>query len=188
MNIILASASPRRKKILKKQMKMKFKVIVAKVEEKTKYKKPHKIVMELSKLKALSVAKKYPQSIVIGADTIVYCNGKIIGKPKDSQQAKRFLKIQSGRWQSVYTGITVVLLKNNIVLTDYEKSLCYMRRLTEKEINQISKKHLDKAGGWAVQDKNDKLITKIKGDYTNVVGFPVKLVKTLLEKVKNNEK
>lgn len=184
MKIILASASPRRKKILK-EMGIKFKIIPPKIKEETSYKKPHKIVMELSKKKALSVAKKYPSSVVIGADTIVYCRGKIIGKPKNPKEAERFLKIQSGRWQAVYTGITVAYLKKNIILTDYEKSLCYMKRLSSKEIKEISHKHLDKAGGWAVQDKNDKLITKIKGDYTNVVGFPIKLVKRLLKRIKN---
>ncbi|MCX7905271.1 MAG: Maf family protein [Elusimicrobiales bacterium] len=184
MKIILASSSPRRKKILK-EMGIKFKVIHPKVNEKSKYTKPHKIVMELSKIKALEVAKKYPHDIVIGADTIVFCKGNVIGKPKDIKDAKRLLKIQSGSWQKIYTGVTVILLNKGLIFTDYEKSLCYMKKLNNTEINKIASKHLDKAGGWAVQDKNDKLITKIVGDYTNVVGFPKKLVKRLLKKIKS---
>ncbi len=183
MKIILASASPRRKKLLK-DMGLRFTVIPSKIEEKTHYKKPHLIVQDLSKKKALYVATKHPHTLVIAADTIVWCKGKIIGKPKNATQAIKFLKIQSGNWQSVYTGITIAYLAKNIIITDYEKSKCYMRKLSDEEIKKISSKHLDKAGGWAVQDKNDKIITKIKGDFTNVVGFPVKTFKKLLKKAR----
>lgn len=179
--IILASSSPRRRKILKK-MGIKFKTIKPYILEKTKYKKPSLIVKDLSKQKALSVAKKYPNDIIIGADTIVYCDGKIIGKPKNIKDAKRILNIQSGKWQTVYTGVSVICLTKNIVLTDYEKSTCFMRKIKKEELDKIASKHLDKAGGWAVQDKGDKLITKIKGDYTNVVGLPKRLLKKLLNK------
>ncbi|MCX7641261.1 MAG: Maf family protein [Elusimicrobiales bacterium] len=182
MKIILASSSPRRKKILK-EMGIKFKVVHPNIKEKIIYNKPHKLVMELSKIKALSVAKQYPYNVVIGADTIVYCKGKIIGKPKNIRDAKRLLKIQSDSWQKVYTGVTIAILGKGLILTDYEKSLCYMRKLNDNEIDKIAKRHLDKAGGWAVQDNNDKLIKKIIGDYTNVVGFPKKLVKKMLKKI-----
>ncbi|MGC8867794.1 MAG: Maf family protein [Elusimicrobiales bacterium] len=182
MKIILASASPRRRKLLK-DMGFRFKVIPPNVEEKTHYKRPHLIVCDLSRKKAISVATKHPNAAVIGVDTIVYCKGRIIGKPKNVFEAKRLLKIQSGRWQSVYTAITLAYLKKNIILTDYEKSICYMRKLSEKEISKIAPKHIDKAGGWAVQDKDDLLIKKIKGDFTNVVGFPVKIFKKLIKKL-----
>lgn len=184
MRIILASRSPRRKKILK-ELNVDFKVVVPKIKEETDYKKPHLIVQDLAYKKAISVAKRYPTTPVIAADTIVFCNKKLIGKPKDRKDAIRILKIQSGRWQKVYTGVCLVLLSKKIVLKDYEKSLCYMRKLTEDEIKKISTKHHDKAGGWAVQDKNDKIITKIIGDYTNVVGFPKKIVKKFLSRIKN---
>lgn len=180
--IILASGSPRRKKILK-EMGISFKVVKPNISEKTKYRKPSKVVMDLAKKKALSVAKKYPNDIVIGADTVVYCMGRIIGKPKSISDAKRILKIQSGKWQTVYTGVSLVFMKKNIVLTGYEKSMCFMRKIDKREINQIASKHLDKAGGWAVQDKGDRLIVKIKGDYSNIVGLPKKLLKKLLRKV-----
>lgn len=183
MKIILASASPRRKKLLK-ELGIRFSVIPSNIQEKTKYTKPHLIVKDISKKKALSVASKFPNAVVIAADTIVYCNGNVIGKPSNKKQAEKYLKIQSGKWQSVYTGITVVFLKRKIIITEYEKSKCYMRKLSQQEIKKIASRHLDKAGGWAVQDKNDRLITKIKGDYTNIVGFPIKLVKKMLKKVK----
>ena len=182
MKLILASKSQRRIEILKK-WGYKFKIIPAKIDEKTKYKRPHLIVTDLALKKASYVAKKNPDDLVIAADTIVYCNGKIIGKPKNKKDAKRLLRLQRGRWQSVYTGIAVISIKKNIRIVDYEKSMCYMRQITNQEIDKISSKHLDKAGGWGVQDKNDALITKIKGSYYNIVGLPIEKLNKILKRL-----
>lgn len=182
MKLILASKSPRRIKILKEHG-YKFEIIPSNTTEKTKYKRPHLIVMDLAKRKAKNVALKYPNDLIIAADTIVYCKGKIIGKPKDKNDAKRLLRIQSGRWQKVYTGLAVICVNKNIEIIDYDKSECYMRNLTKKEIDEISSKHLDKAGGWGVQDKNDMIIKKIKGSYYNVVGLPIEKLNKILKKI-----
>ena len=182
MRLILASKSLRRIEILKKYG-YKFDVIPSNIQEKTKYKRPHLVVMDLAQKKANDIANKNPDAIIIGADTIVYCQGKIIGKPKDKNDAKKLLRWQSGKWQSVYTGIAVICIKKNIKITDYEKSSCYMRKLSDEEIEEISIKHLDKAGGWGVQDKNDKLITKIKGSYYNIVGLPIEKLNKILKRI-----
>lgn len=183
MNLILASASKRRKEILKKNG-FKFKVVVGGVEEKTKYKRPCWIVKDLALKKARYVAEKYPDDIILAADTIVYCCKKVIGKPRNHHQAFELLKLQSGKWQKVYTGVALVIKNKNIELVDFEKSSCYMKKMDEKTLKKISKRHLDKAGGWAVQEKKDRLITKIKGRYDNIVGLPMNKVKKLLKMVK----
>jgi septum formation protein len=175
MIFILASKSPRRIKLLKENG-YKFKIIPSNISEKSDYKRPDLLVKDLAYKKALSVAQKYPSSVILAADTVVYCCKKIIGKPKNSDDALRLLRLQSGRWQSVYTGVAFICLKKNIFLCDYEKSRCYMKKMTTERLKDIASKHLDKAGGWAVQDKNDYLITKIKGRYDNIVGLPMNLV------------
>ncbi|MGC8729246.1 MAG: nucleoside triphosphate pyrophosphatase [Elusimicrobiales bacterium] len=180
MRLILASESPRRKKILKENG-INFKAIPAKIREKTRFKRPHLIVMDLSYKKAKEISKKFKNIPVIGADTIVYCSGKIIGKPKNKKDAFKLLKFQSGKWQTVYTGITLIWEKKAIVISEYEKSYCYMKKMDDEKLKAISTKHLDKAGGWAVQDKNDILITKIKGRYDNVVGLPMNIVNKFLK-------
>lgn len=181
--LILASKSPRRIEILKKNG-IKFKVLPAEIDENTSYRKPHLMVKELAYKKALSVALRHPDSPVLAADTIVWCNGKVIGKPRNKKESYKMLKFQSGKWQSVYTGVALIYINKKIFLCDYEKTRCYMRKLSEKELKNIAGKHLDKAGGWAVQDENDLLITKIKGRYDNVVGLPMNLVKKFLSRIK----
>jgi septum formation protein len=187
MSFILASKSPRRIEILKKN-KIKFKIIPARIKEETDFKKPNLIVMNLARKKALYVASRNPDKPVIAADTIVYCKGKIIGKPKNKDNAMRFLKTQSGKWQRVYTGVCLMWLDKNIEICDWEVSQCYMRKLKDDEIKEIASKHLDKAGGWAVQDGKDMLIAKIKGRYDNVVGLPLNIVKKFIKIIERANK
>lgn len=183
MKFILASKSLRRIELLKKEG-YHFIVKPANINEKTSYKNPKLIVKELAYKKAITIAKKYPNIPVLSADTIVYCKNKVIGKPKNKNDAFNLLKLQSGSWQSVYSGVCLIWISKNIFLCDFEKSKCYMRKLTNDEIKKISSKHLDKAGGWAVQDGNDLLITKIKGRYDNVVGLPLNIVKKFINRIK----
>ncbi|MEF3280022.1 MAG: Maf family protein [Elusimicrobiota bacterium] len=181
MKFILASKSQRRIEILKRNNYL-FKITPAKIEEKSYYQLPHMIVKQLSYAKALSVAIKNPNMPVLAADTIVYCKGRIIGKPKNKKEAFKMLKFQSGKWQSVYTGVSLIWIKKNIYLCDWEKSRCYMKKIDNQKLTEISSKHLDKAGGWAVQDGNDLLIKKIKGRYDNIVGLPMNIVRKFFKK------
>lgn len=175
MKIILASRSPRRIALLK-EMGKKFDVCPSQAPEDTRYRRPHLKVADLSAKKALEVAQKYPQALVIGADTLVFCQGEVIGKPKDKQDALRILKKLNGAWQSVYTGVTMIHLSSKTFVRAVAKTRCKARRLPLAQLQEMAGKHMDKAGAYAVQDKDDQFIEKMQGSHTNVVGFPVELV------------
>lgn len=181
--LILASASERRVKLLIKEG-IKFEQIAGKIQESTGCVRPSAIVRRLAFKKAKSIAELYPDRPVLGADTLVFCRGKIIGKPKCQKDAIKMLALQNGAWQSVYTGVSLVWLTKNLFLTDYDVSECKARKLPERKIKEIASKHPDKAGGYAVQDSDDIFIERIKGRYDTVVGLPVNIVKKFLKKAK----
>ncbi len=180
MYLVLASKSPRRIELLK-QLGVKFDVIPSQCEEKSTKKRPAARVKELALQKAFDVARKYPNAVVIGADTLVYCKGEIIGKPKNKQDALRILRKLNGAWQSVYTGVCIVCLSEQKMLFGHEVSKCKARKLSDDELLHLAGKHMDKAGAYAVQDNEDPFIEKIVGSKTNVVGFPVEFFNKLLK-------
>jgi len=181
--LILASKSPRRIELLKKYG-IPFKIVPAGIREKNSFKKPELVVRDLSYRKALAVAANYPDRPVLGADTIVYCRKKILGKPRNKKDALRLLRTQNGTWQKVFTGITLIWLEKDIFITEHEVSACLARKFSEKELLELAGRHLDKAGAYAVQDKNDYFIKKIEGRFDNVVGFPMNIVRKFLKKIK----
>lgn len=189
--IILASKSPRRISLLKKEG-ISFRIFPSNINEKSRYKKPAFIVKELAEKKAESVSAIFPSKPVLAADTAVYVAGKILGKPKNKKNALRLLKIQNNKKQAVYTGVCLIWKNKNIKLSETTVSYCYARKLSNDEIKRIAGKHLDKAGGYAVQDKDDEFIRKISGDFDNVVGLPMRTVRKFLKqaniKVKNGGK
>lgn len=188
--IILASASPRRKELLE-QIGLEFEICPAKGEEIITKSVPEEVVMELSKQKAEEVAAMVssfgenhkeittPSDIlVIGADTVVAYDGKILGKPKDEDDAKRMLAMLSGNTHSVFTGVTLVLIDKSgrageVVF--YEKTDVKMYPMTAQEIERYvsTGEPMDKAGSYAIQGKCAIHIEKIDGDYNNVVGLPI---------------
>ena len=188
--IILASASPRRKELLE-QIGLEFEICPAKGEEIITKSIPEEVVMELSKQKAEEVAAMVssfgenhkeittPSDIlVIGADTVVAYDGKILGKPVDEADAKRTLTMLAGNVHSVFTGVTLVLIDKSgrageIVF--YEKTDVTMHPMTEEEIDRYvaTGEPMDKAGSYAIQGKCAIYIEKIEGDYNNVVGLPI---------------
>lgn len=175
MELILASASPRRKELLE-QIGMSFRIIPAKGEEKNTKKLPHEVVMELSAQKAMEVAKLQTEDcLVLGADTIVAVGEEILGKPKDEQDALRMLMLLQGRKHEVYTGVTLYETGREKINTFYEKTEVYMYPMTEEELVEYIKtgEPMDKAGAYGIQGIGAKLIQKIHGDYNNVVGLPV---------------
>lgn len=178
MYIILASKSPRRIELLNK-LGLKFDVIPSQRAEKSTKKRPSARVTELAMQKAFDVAQKYPDAAVIGADTLVYCKGEIIGKPKNVADAKRILRKLNNSWQSVYTGVCVVCLSRKKMLFGHAVSKCKARNLSAEELNHLAGKHMDKAGAYAVQDTQDPFISRIVGSRTNVVGFPTELFEKL---------
>lgn len=177
--IILASSSPRRISLLK-EWGFIFKAVPSGADENIDLKKPSSIVKELAYRKADYIAPKYPQALIISADTIVVLKGKIIGKPKDKKEAESIIRDLNGSLHRVYTGVAIIdnLLNKKSVFYDYAS--VKMKNLPDNELEKFFGKHMDKAGAYAVQDKNDKFVDKVYGDYYTVVGLPyTKLIEEL---------
>ncbi|HEY3251483.1 MAG TPA: Maf family protein [Ignavibacteria bacterium] len=178
VKIILASASPRRKELLGSLLKnfgLNFRVIPSDLDEilPDKFSRPGLLVCNLAKEKARFVAKKN-DGIVIGADTIVILKGKILGKPVSKSDAKKMLSMLSGNFHFVYTGIA--LLGENKSYSAYEKTQVWFRQLQKKEIDYYveSGSPMDKAGAYGIQDDyGSTFVSKINGDFFNVVGLPI---------------
>ena len=177
MGIILASASPRRKELLS-YITNEYTVIPSSVEETVPKGIPVLKQPEyLSKIKALDIAKDYPNDIVIGADTSVILGNEILGKPKDRADAERMLLNLSGKVHKVVTGCTVV--KNGDVASFSVVSKVKFQKLTKAELEAYlgTDEPYDKAGSYAVQGKAGAFVEWIKGDYFNIVGLPISKLK-----------
>ncbi len=179
--LILASASPRRRAILR-AAGLSFRVDPSDVDENIAERNPRRLVVKLARLKALEVAKRHPGRLVLGADTIVVCRGEILGKPKDLADAVRMITLQSGTWQRVYTG--TALARGWRVWTDIAVSKVKARKLDAERLKRLAGKHMDKAGAYAVQDNKDPLVERIVGDRDNVVGLPMRSVRRLLARAR----
>ncbi len=172
----LASKSPRRRKLIK-LLNIKFKSFSVNLnEELTDGEHPIATVKRLAKEKMLLAQQKIKAGIIITADTIVVLDKKIIGKPKDSKEAKQILKKLSGKKHFVYTGFAIFNSYTNKLIVDYEKTAVLFRELSDIEIDEYVKSGspLDKAGAYGIQDDFGAVfIRKINGCYYNVVGLPV---------------
>ena len=179
--IYLASRSERRKELLKKA-RIPFRIAPSNFKERTFPGGPARtvVVNAVGKVKCAEVRAK--RGIVLGADTIVYFKKQILGKPRDKKEALKMLLSLSGSEHSVYTGIALFDLASKIWKKAYVKSKVKMRKYSADDVcYYISKVNpLDKAGAYAIQDYGDKLVEKIKGSYTNVVGLPMEKLKSLL--------
>ena len=198
--MILASASPRRKELLE-QIGAEFVICPAKGEEVITETDPSAVVMELSRQKAEEVAYggliyneqhadlATPQDIlVIGADTVVAYENQILGKPKDEEDARRMLTMLSGKTHSVYTGVTFVFIDKEGRTGEhcfFEKTDVCMYPLKEEEIDRYiqSGDPMDKAGSYGIQGRFAIHIKEIRGDYNNVVGLPVARLYQELQKL-----
>jgi septum formation protein len=171
--IILASQSPRRKKILE-QVGLNFDVVVSDFDEtKIRFKTPQEMVERLSLEKARIIAKKHPNTIIIGADTTVIFKSEIIGKPKSKADAFRILRLLSGNTHEIVTGFTVI--KGSKSITKHVVSKVKFKKLTEDEIEAYvaTGEPMDKAGGYGIQERGGLFMENITGDYFNVVGLPI---------------
>ena len=187
--IILGSASPRRRELLA-QIGADFEVRVSNKEEVYHSTVPEEIVKELALMKAENVAEELAEenasgavksTVVIGADTIVVLDGKILGKPADEEDAVRMLNSLQGRLHDVYTGVAVLDYDENGEKHVYNYSVgtaVYVNEMTEEEIHAYveTKDPLDKAGAYGIQGRFAAHIDRIEGDYYNVVGLPVSRV------------
>lgn len=187
MDWILASASPRRKALLGELIKD-FEIIPAKGEENADgFLTPADLVQGLARQKAEEVAFGYggKQKYVLGSDTVVALDGKVLGKPKTEQEAKEMLRALSGRTHDVYTGVCISypLEGERKVLTDVCRTEVVFENLSERFIDEYVKtgSPMDKAGAYGIQDGG--LVKEIKGSYSNVVGLPLELVREMLAKL-----
>ena len=179
MNLILASASPRRQELLK-LFGVPFTVRVADIDETMDFSRPaYEEVARVSRLKALAVARN-DEDVVIAADTIVVCEGRVLGKPKDEADAAATLKLLSGRDHQVMTGCTV--LCGDRIESFTEVTDLHFRELSDREIARYvaSGEPMDKAGSYGIQGYGSMLVEGISGDYFNVVGLPVCLLGRML--------
>ena len=187
--IVLASGSPRRKELLE-QVGLEFSIVPAKGEEIRTSNIPLEVVQELSKQKAKEIALQFEndeETLIIGADTLVAFGDKIMGKPKDEEDAFNTLNILQGSTHQVYTGVTLIKISEGTkkVITFYEKTDVIMYPMSKEEIKGYiaTKEPMDKAGSYGIQGKGARFIKGINGDYNNVVGLPVA---RLLQEVKIN--
>jgi len=192
--IILASASPRRQELLR-HAGIPFTVQPANIDE-TPFagESPRACTERLAREKALAVFKSRPQEFVVGADTIVVVDDMILGKPRDAQDASRMLSLLSGRTHTVITGVCVVepvaskatstTGEQQLGIAVSETTLVSMCDIFDDEIRDYiaTGEPMDKAGAYAIQGIASRWITRIEGDYSNVVGLPVALVYAMLRK------
>jgi septum formation protein len=174
-SLILASASPRRKELLQ-SMGLKFKIIHPRVNENyLAGESPRQHVKRLSSDKATVIANKYPETWVLGADTIVVIDGLILGKPKNKKQALGMLRKLSGREHKVFTRFTIADAASRVYQTKVIQSTVLFKKISPKEMKWYVScdEPYDKAGGYAVQGKGACFIQSIRGSYTNVIGLPL---------------
>ena len=181
-SIILASGSPRRKELLL-QIGIVPEIIASHVEEKITSDVPAEVVMSLAEQKAVDVAKDMPEgTVILGSDTVVAADGKILGKPKSHDEAYEMIRSLAGRSHQVYTGVCVVKKGaaggKDTVVSFYDETDVQVSGMTEAEIREYadSEEPMDKAGAYAVQGFFARYIEGLRGSYANVMGLPVHLV------------
>lgn len=184
MQLILGSQSPRRREILS-FFNIPFRQISPDFDEEAVpfYNNPQEYVQILAKGKADSLAHQFPHAIVLTADTIVYQGGKIYGKPRDQQEALAFLQELSGRWHTVFTGLTISY--NGQDFQAVEETRVLFNSLTEEQMKQYHQALIfsDKAGGYMIQGAGSLIVNRIEGCYYNVVGLPINALCCMLKQV-----
>lgn len=177
-DICLASASPRRQKILK-DLGLDFVVNPPeKYKEKPGGLAPESLVCQNALGKAKEIAERFKGSIIIGCDTVVVFNNEILGKPLTHDKAKVMLTMLSGNYHTVFSGLAVFDAQKSRELVGYDKTEVKFKNLSEKEINDYvdSGEPLDKAGAYGIQEYGGEFVESIKGSFSNVVGLPKELL------------
>ena len=183
MSIVLASGSPRRKELLE-TLGLDFAVVPAKGEEIAPCGAgPAETVEALSRAKAEEVAKDFPNALIIAADTVVWADGRILGKPKDETDAKAMLHLLSDNTHEVYTGVTAMYGGRTVVGSECTK--VFFRKLSEDEIDRYVQtgEPMDKAGAYGIQGRAALMVRRLEGDYFNVMGLPLCRLGQMLEEI-----
>lgn len=181
--LILASASPRRRELLD-MMGLCYTVDASQTDEHCSG-TPEEIVRSLSGRKAKAVADRHPDALVLGADTIVCLEGRVLGKPGTHERAEEMLSALSGRWHDVFTGITLIHTGTGRILQCVERTRVHFVNMTPEEIRvyAASDEPLDKAGAYAIQGRGGVFVDRIDGSYSNVVGLPLSAVRKMLAEI-----
>lgn len=172
--MILASISPRRKEILE-NFGFIFKTFTKNIEETSSKATIEEIIKDIAEKKARAVAEDFPSENVVGADTVVVVDNKILGKPHSREEAFNMLKSLSGREHEVITAFSFVNMEKNIFYSDCENTKVFFKALSDEEINWYinTKEPMDKAGAYGIQGKGAFFVEKIEGDFFSVMGFPL---------------
>lgn len=186
MKLILASGSPRRSELLAREG-IAFTIIPAEVEELKGGSLPaEELALTNASLKARDVAQSHQNDLIMGADTIVVVEGQVLGKPRDLDEGAQMLRILSGKWHEVITGVALVSGGKESLFA--ETTRVRFQILSEKDILDYHERvHvLDKAGGYAIQDGGDCIIAEVEGCRDNVMGLPVQRVIESLKNLQNS--
>jgi septum formation protein len=183
-SFILASASPRRKKLLT-EAGYRFEVIASKIDESmfdVEEVSPLEHSLRLAVVKAADIAIKHPRQFVLGADTVVDLDGKLIGKPEDAGDAEWITRLLFSRPHKVITAVALIRAEDKIELIEAETTTVYPKMLTEEQIagHIKSGNWRGKAGAYGIQESGDEFVAKIEGSFTNVMGLPMELVEKML--------
>ncbi len=186
MQILLASASPRRRELMQMLCPDALRILPAAGEERADPSlPPDELVMTLSRRKAEEVAAAHAAAddVVIGADTIVVLDGQILGKPRDAEDARRMLRALSGRSHSVFTGVTVI--RGGQTRSHAERTEVFFRPLTDVEIDRYisTGEPMDKAGAYGAQGWASLFVERLEGDFFNVMGLPLCALGKLLKQL-----
>ena len=187
-SLILASGSPRRKELLSTLLK-KFKIITSEVEELQSHQDgPVQLVMENAKIKTLAVAKSHPSHWVLGADTLVALGDRVLGKPKDLKEAKSMLLQLSGMEHHVHTGVSLINISRDVLITESVSTLVTFKKLVSSSIDLYFTKvnPLDKAGAYGIQYYPEMIVDSFEGSLSNVIGLPLELVRQWLNEYLSN--
>ncbi|MFC1729810.1 Maf family protein [candidate division KSB1 bacterium] len=184
--LILASKSPQRKKILQ-DMGISFKVVPSHIEETAEgLKKPHAIAKRIALRKAEAIAKKHPDQWVLGCDTFVICSNKTLStKPKDREDARQTIELYRNSYCDVYSGLALINKKLNKKFVQFDKTRLKFKNFSDEDIEQYlcSGEWKGRSGSMTIEGRGGKWVKKIKGDYWNVVGLPVELLKKFLNQI-----
>jgi septum formation protein len=173
--LILASSSPRRAGYLR-ELGFAFRRVVSDVDERSRRgESPRRYVRRLAESKAAAVWEKFPRNWIVGADTTVVVGGRILGKPLDERDARRMLKLLSGRSHRVVSGVALARFDDRHLRSAISTTRVFFRKLTLDEIRDYvaTGEPMGKAGGYGIQGRGGLLVSRIEGSYSNVVGFPL---------------
>ena len=183
--IILASASPRRAQLLR-QIGVDFELAPGQIQERPHPDEaPPDYITRIARAKVIAIARKRDSGLVIGADTVVVLDGRMLGKPEDENAARTMLRQLSGRWHAVMTGVALYDVTTRQEVADFDKTLVKFAQLTDREIEWYVKtgEPMDKAGAYGIQGFGGLLVEEIAGNYYNVVGLPLPLVYRLARRL-----